>query len=218
MLIDRLRLMMGAGVFLAFLGPDGVGKSTVIAEVERQVAPAFRRQARFHLRPNFGKQQGASVTVNNPHSKPPRGFLGSMAKLGLWWADYVAGYFLSVYPKLIRSTLVMFDRYADDLAVDPKRYRFGGPLWMARFLGRIVPRPDLTFVLVADPEIIQARKAEVPLAETSRQVKEYQNLAQRKGVIVVEAGRPVEEVVQDIVNEIMKWMEKRTHKRLGLQS
>jgi len=103
------------------------------------------------------------------------------------------------------------------LAVDPRRYRYGGPLWMARLLGRMVPRPDLMFVLVADPEIIQARKAEVPLAETSRQVEEYRKLSQRKGVILIDAGRPLEEVVSNIVEETLTWMEKRTHKRLGLK-
>jgi thymidylate kinase len=205
------------GVMLGFLGPDGVGKSSVIEGVERQIGPAFRKQARFHLRPHFGKPQGTSVTVEDPHSGQPRGLSGSMAKLALWWLDYVSGYVRGVYPKLIRSTLVVFDRYADDLAVDPKRYRYGGPLWMARLLGRTVPRPDLMFVLVADPEIIQARKAEVPLAETSRQVEEYRKLAQRKGVILVDAGRPLEEVVSNIVEETLTWMEKRTHKRLGLK-
>ena len=215
--IGRLadRITRPTGVMLGFLGPDGVGKSSVIAEVERQIAPAFRKQARFHLRPHFGKPQGTSVTVEDPHSGQPRGLSGSMAKLALWWLDYVSGYVRGVYPKLIRSTLVVFDRYADDLAVDPRRYRYGGPLWMARLLGRTVPRPDLMFVLVADPEVIQARKAEVPLAETTRQVEEYRKLAQRKGVILIDAGRPLEEVVSNIVEETLTWMEKRTHKRLG---
>lgn len=217
--IGRLadRITRPTGIVLGFLGPDGVGKSTLIAEVQRRIAPAFRKQARFHLRPNFGRQQRTSATVNDPHSDPPRGLLGSMSKLGLWWMDYFVGYFSSVYPKLIRSTLVIFDRYADDLSVDPKRYRYGGPLWMARLLSRVVPRPDLMFVLVADPDVIQARKAEVLPAETSRQVEAYRKLSQRKGVILIGAGRPVEEVVHDIVVEILKWMEKRTHKRLGLQ-
>ena len=217
--IGRLadRITRPTGVMLGFLGPDGVGKSSVIAEVEREIAPAFRKQARFHLRPHFGKPQGTSVTVEDPHSGQPRGLSGSMAKLAVWWLDYVSGYVRSVYPRLIRSTLVVFDRYADDLAVDPKRYRYGGPLWMARALSRTVPRPDLMFVLVADPEVIQARKAEVPLAETARQVEEYRKLAQRKGVILIDAGRPLEEVVSNIVEETLTWMEKRTHKRLGLK-
>jgi thymidylate kinase len=212
------RVTRPTGVILGFLGPDGVGKSSVIREVERQIGPAFRQKVRFHLRPHFGKRQDTSVTVGDPQSGKPRGLVGSAAKVVLWWLDYVGGYSWSVYPKLIRSTLVIFDRYADDLAVDPKRYRYGGPLWLARLLSRTVPRPNLMFVLVADPEVIQARKTEVPLAETARQVEEYSRLAQKKGVVLVDAGRELEGVVSDIVEVTLTWMEKRTHKRLGLKS
>jgi thymidylate kinase len=211
------RITRPTGVMIGFLGPDGVGKSSVIAEVERQMAPAFRRKEQLHLRPHFGRSREGSAVVTDPHAEKPRGLLGSTGKLLWWWLDYVGGYFRAVHPKLIRSTLVIFDRYADDLAVDPKRYRYGGPLWLARLLARAVPRPDLMFVLVADPVVIQARKAEVPLTETVRQVEEYRKLAQKKGVVLVDAGRPLEEVVANIVENTLKWMERRTHKRLGLK-
>ena len=39
----------------------------------------------------------------------------------------------------------------------------------------------------------------------------------KKGVVLFDAGRPLEEVVSDIVEETLKWMEKRTDKRLGLK-
>lgn len=211
-------IVRGKGVMLGFLGPDGGGKSSVIAEVERRLAPIFRKSVRFHLRPYFGRKGKGSEAVSNPHAGRTRGLWASIAKVLLWWFDYVLGYYGNVYPQLVRSTLVIFDRYVDDLAVDPKRYRYGGPLWLAHLLARAVPRPDVVFVLVADPVVIQARKAEVPFLETARQVEGYRELAKKKGLVLIDAGRPLEEVVADVVEETLAWVEERTPKRLGLKS
>lgn len=201
------------GLLLAFLGPDGVGKSSVISHVECHLAPVFRRTARFHLRPHFNKRHRDSAAVTDPHGAYSRGIWASALKVVWWWVDYVGGYYGNVYPRSVRSTLVIFDRYADDLAIDPKRYRYGGPLWLARLLARAVPRPDLVFVLVADPGIIQSRKAEVPLAETARQVEQYRRLAKDKGLVLVEAGRPLEDVAREVIEQTVTWLEQRTQKR-----
>ena len=50
---------------------------------------------------------------------------------------------------MIRTRLVIFDRYIYDLLVDSKRVRYGGPAWMLRLLARIVPRPELVILLDA---------------------------------------------------------------------
>lgn len=201
------------GLFIVFLGPDGAGKTSVIANIESHLAKSFARTVRFHLRPHFGRERLGTATVSNPHSVAPRCVVGSWAKVMLWWLDYVSGYCGKVAPELRRSTLVIFDRYADDLAVDPKRYRYGGPRWLARLLPSVVPRPDLAFVLVADPRVIYARKAEVSFLETVRQVQAYRELAKERGMILVDAGLPIHEVAASILEEIRGWLERRDGRR-----
>ena len=61
----------------------------------------------------------------NPESRTPRGRLGTFAKLMMFFADYWLGYWMQIRPKLVRSTLVVSNRYFDDILVDPRRYRFG---------------------------------------------------------------------------------------------
>ena len=56
---------------------------------------------------------------------------------------------------------MLFDRYHGDLLVDPRRYRYGGPMSLARLIVRFMPQPDLVFFLDATPEILLARKQEV---------------------------------------------------------
>jgi len=97
-------------------------------------APVFRRTGYFHLRPRVFAGGGTAVLqVTAPHALPARGKLASLAKLGYFISDYVAGYVLRVWPLAIRSTLVLFDRYFHDLLVDPHRYRYGGSMLFARW-------------------------------------------------------------------------------------
>jgi thymidylate kinase len=92
--------------------------------------------------------------------------------------DYWLGYLFVMRPLLAKSTLIVFDRYFHDLLVDPLRYRYGGPLWLARVLSRLIPPPDLLFlVLDASEEIILSRKQELPTGEVRRLRSEYQTLA-----------------------------------------
>ena len=53
--------------------------------------------------------------------------------------DYTVGWWIMVRPLLVRSTLVVFDRYYHDLLVNPLRYRYGGPMWLARWIGKLIP-------------------------------------------------------------------------------
>ena len=160
----------------------------------------------------------ARPPTRNPHDKPPRGLALSLLKLGLWWADFTfLGYAVDVYPRLRRSTLVLFDRYYQDLLVDPKRHRYGGPLWLARYVGRLFPRPDVIILLDAPPEVLHSRKREVPLAETARQREAYLELVRRSpSCHVVDASRPVPEVVAEVEQVLIDRLAARTTRRLKL--
>ncbi|GAB1724578.1 MAG: hypothetical protein NTNFB01_34740 [Nitrospira sp.] len=114
----------------------------------------------------------------------------------------------------IQSTLVLSDRYYHDILVDPKRYRYGGPLWLARWVGKLVPQPDLTIILDAEPVVVQSRKQEVPLEETCRQRVAYRKLlAELRHTSIIDASKPLSEVVQKVEAVILDYMGKRALNR-----
>jgi thymidylate kinase len=207
------------GLWVAVLGPDGSGKSTVIENMQAALAMGFRRTARFHLRPQWLRGASAGEAVNtDPHGQAPRGVLASVAKLIFFWADFAIGYWVRVRPLLVRSTLVIFDRYYPDLLIDPRRFRYKGPRWLARLVGALIPMPDLMLILDAPAEVLQARKQEVSAEETARQVEAYREFAGSKAArgraVLVNAAAPVDEVVHACAEEVLTRMAARTAQRL----
>lgn len=236
------RILNPSGLMVALLGPDGSGKSTVLSRVEQDLAPIFWSTKLYHKRPlapaprwsrrllrrtgESGPTHDERVRDSVPPStdsyvhepRPPRGLAASLVKLAFWWASYTfVGYIGDIFPRLVRSTLVMFDRYYDDLLVYPTNYRYGGPLWLAHLVGRFVPRPHLVVLLDAPPEVIQARKQEVPYQETARQRRAYLEIVNDlSNGHVVDASKPLDEVVADVERTILEYMAGRVARRLKL--
>ncbi len=191
------------GLFVAVLGPDGSGKSTLIRRLPAAVGQAFRRRDAFHLRPRLLPAAGGKAMVDDPHAEPPRSALSSVLKILYLTLDYWLGYWLRVRPRLARSSLVLFDRYFYDLFADPGRYRYAGPLWLLRLAGRLVPKPDLCLVLDLPAEILLRRKQEIPLAEAERQRAAYRQLAAELPHAVLLDVLPAEEAVESEAAEAM---------------
>ena len=166
-----------SGLFVAILGPDGAGKSTLATGLVAATRGAFRRYRLFHLRPMLLGRRKFGGPVTDPHGRPPRSSLVSTLKLLAYVLDYALGYWMVIRPLVARSGLVVFDRYYQDLLADPRRFRFSGPAWMVRMLGRLVPSPDLVLLLDAPPAVTLSRKREVEPAEARRQRQAYLSLA-----------------------------------------
>lgn len=213
------RLCRPTGFWIAVLGPDGVGKSTVLERIEQSMAFAFRRTQRYHLRPSLGRNKAEKAPVTDPHSVSPRGRVASLLKLLYWWCDYLLGFFLNVYPRLARSSFVLFDRYYHDILVDPKRYRHRGFKRLAQRIANSVPIPDRVIILDAPVDRVQSRKAEVSWEETRRQRNHYRALAEQMGrSVLVDASRPVDEVVQDVEDLLLRDLERRTASRFEFET
>ena len=247
--IDDFRKRVGralrpSGLMVAVLGVDGAGKSTVVARIEQDLAPAFWSTKLYHgraletplrwtkrvrqerwerdlIKRELESAAADSYTVplgpsRDPHENPSRGLALSLVKLGLWWADYtLLAHVPDVRPRLRRCALVLFDRYYHDLLVDPARHRYGGPMWLARCVGRIFPQPHLVLLLDAPAEVLYARKREVSLEETVRQREAYLKVVRDlPNGHVLDASKPVHEVASEAEEIILDFLAARTHRRL----
>jgi thymidylate kinase len=209
----KRRWFQYTGVFVAILGPDGVGKSTLAAHLIQALGPAFRRHDLFHWRPEFVLRRDRS-SVSLPHQQRQRSSALSAAHLFAHLLDYMLGYYFVIRPALARSGLVVFDRYYHDLAVDPKRYRYGGPKWLARALRWLVPQPDLILILDAPEEVTLSRKQEVPRDELQRQRRSYLEwLGRFSSSHVIDANHLQSQVTAEAAQVVTGYMEQRLERR-----
>jgi thymidylate kinase len=164
--------------WLAVLGPDGSGKSTLLAGLHESWPKSLGPVYIYHLRPGrVARRRGRTEPVVDPHGQPCRGPVMSAAALVLVVLDWWIGYWTRIVRQRAKHGFVVFDRHLLDLLVDPLRYRYGGPRWVARAASRLVPHPDIVVVLDAPAVVVRARKQEVSAAESERQTAAYRGLA-----------------------------------------
>mgnify|MGYP002479177151 CR=1 FL=1 len=205
------------GVMAILLGPDGSGKSTLA----RKLKEAFSDQKRtiipslvFHWAPSSkfqveqGNQNGIPGVI--PYRLPPRGRLSSLLKLAYLFCKFWLGYIISIRPLLSRTGIIIGDRYYDDLLIDPKRYRYGGPMGFARRLRRFIPRPDVFLVLDVPVEKLLERKREVDAEELQRLVEAYRRFAlETPNAFLLNGSLPPEEVAREAQDILLDFLHER---------
>lgn len=182
-----LRYLRPSGKIVAFLGVDGAGKSTVINAIKPILDEVTHNTVTIkHLRPGLlpplsdlanklrrkePKNKMTFTPVVQPHAAKPSGTLGSLFRVFYLLLDYTVGYWL--YSRVFiakQPGLVIFDRFADDIYLDPARFRISLNKNILATLVRFTPRPDYIFCLFGAPLLIHDRKKELPLTEVVRQI------------------------------------------------
>ena len=102
---------------ICFLGPDGSGKSTIIEQLLTQELP-FDEKEYFHLKPIKKSSTENNAMVADPHKYPPYSKMKSYVKLFYFIYQYNLGWLKNILPLKIKSSLVIFDRYFDDMLAD----------------------------------------------------------------------------------------------------
>lgn len=200
--------MQPKGFTICFLGPDGSGKSTIIDGLLKRDLP-FNRYDYFHLKPILQKDSGEHKVVSDPHQHKPYSLLKSYIKLLFFVYQYNKGWVYNIVPLKSKSSLVIFDRYYDDILVDHKRYRYSGSKSAAKFIRNFIPKPDLYFVLTTNANIIHKRKQEVAIEELERQIKGYRSLVDDKRYINIDVSKTPKEIVSEISNIIVSKINER---------
>lgn len=183
------RQVRPVGRCIAVLGVDGSGKSTALASLFAERVSPFSGIEFGHFRPDLlSGRSHDPAEYERPHDVAPYPTLLGGAKLAYLWLDYVIGYLVRVRPRLARGYLVVFDRYALDVAADPARYRLALPSSLVRAVMRLTPQPAAYVLLDLDTEAALARKAEVHPALLASLAERYRSLASEARVTVVDAG------------------------------
>ena len=210
------RIFKPPGYCVAFLGTDGAGKSSIINEVTPFLTKMMHHETIYeHMRPNllpaiaqlFGKANSIGPTTD-PHAGKVSGGMGSLVRLLYYLVDYCFGYWLKIYPILVkRPAMVVFDRYFYDYLIDPKRSCINLPKWVIELVGVFVPPPDLIVCLGTDPETIHIRKPELPYREVARQILVLNTFCKiNKRAIWIDTGCSIEESVDKALEAITSRM------------
>jgi thymidylate kinase len=212
------RFLQPPGITVILAGADGCGKSTAAEKLVESLRGTFHpnKSLRVHWKPAvfLRKRRAARPPTTDPHGKPPRGVPASVALLFYHWTEFLIGCWTQFQPVLFRNGLVLVDRYHFDFVVDPRRFRLAALPRLARTLFRLLPSPDLVFLLDAPPEVLQSRKREVPVGETARQREAYRSeIGRLPNARIVDAAQPPEAVGAELVRATLDYMAARQVRR-----
>jgi len=205
-------------ILVSFSGIDGAGKSTQIEALHRRLEEA-RFQVRIltfwddiacftGMRESAGhrifkgeKGVGRPDAPVNRRDKNVRSPWMTAVRWGLYFADA-----LSLRRQVKRAVesgadFVICDRYAWDELVNLNLRHWRARAY-ARFILRMVPRPDVSYFLDADPIQARSRKPEYPLDFLYSCRESYLTLAElASGITIIPPG-PIGEVGQEILEHL----------------
>ena len=190
--------------FIAFLGCDGSGKSAVIQGAAGRLRADGAAVILGHWMPKAfsGAEVSKANAADDPHGQAPRGVISSVLKLGWLWMNWWTAWFRSLRT-VSHKGIILFDRYHADLLVDPRRYRYGGPIWLAHLASRAMPQPDQVFFLDAEPDVLLSRKQEVSIEALQKGRTAYLKLCRSDSRFqVIDASQPLEQVIESVIESI----------------
>lgn len=203
-----------APLLVSFSGMDGAGKSTQIGNLttylqsrgltvrslafwDDVVVLSRYREGFVHKVYGSEKGIGAPDRPVNRRDKNVRAWYLTLARRVLYALDAVHLVWVVRRAKRYNADLLIFDRYIyDELANLP----LTNPLTRAfiRLVNWVVPRPDIAYLLDADPEAARARKPEYPV-EFLRECRGwYRTLAQSLGCFIIIEPGPLEQALQQV--------------------
>ncbi|MGA1313188.1 MAG: hypothetical protein ACO3YV_00300 [Pelagibacteraceae bacterium] len=196
-------MSQNSSIIVSFMGVDGSGKSTLIELLRKKLKNKFRKIKYIHLRPYLILLDKSTVQANPHKSKKTWPILLNFFRILYWLIIYRFFFYLFGNNS---NQLIIFDRYAHDLMIDPIRYKFNLPINIAKFILDLFPNPNLWIVVNAPIKVLEKRKKELPTKELKKQIRSYLNFAkQRKNSIVVNTNNSVQSCLSLIIKKINRF-------------
>jgi thymidylate kinase len=218
-------LFLRRGFSIAVVGPDGAGKSTFIAALERALQDHGIRTAQAYMGPwerpvlptsMLLRRLGASPEDFGPKILPRRTpvkiFKAHVRRL-LYYANFAveqwARYAVRVLPFILERRVVLFDRHALDLQVGYYNEPMQNLPWLRALLVRLSPRPRMFILLENNPDEVWRRKREFPLPLIASSMRRYLEVAKDYDAVVLKTDRSADALARDLVlrhwREFVQW-------------
>ena len=218
----RIRLRGGYRLFVAFIGPDGSGKTTLAARLiqSKMVQKCFSSIWYFHtnfpclprLRRFVPKwwlraPDGTAFSKTQVRDLRPLSFFRCLIyPLYYGLANFLAHFWLWTQKK--KGTLIVLDRYYYEYWVQPVFARC--PAWLPKLIMRFIPQPDLVFYIKNSPQILHNRKEELPLEEIERQCQVYEAIVKSlSSGHILDGSLNILRLAQEIEAMVIRVLERR---------
>ena len=204
-------------MLVSFSGVDGSGKSTQIANLLAHLEASGRRTLSLAFWDNvvvgmryregfvhkvYGSEKGVGAPGRpvNRRDKNVRKWYLSVVRHALYLLD--ALHLCEVLARARRGNpdVIIIDRYIYDELANLPLERFLTRVFI-RFIHRLVPQPDIAYLLDADVEAAHARKPEYPLDFMHQCRNAYFKLAEMLGNLSVIPALPLEQAKTAVVSE-----------------
>jgi thymidylate kinase len=217
---------------VSFSGLDGAGKTRQIDALIEAIGEEHDVELRWipfkiwpegllnklpaGFRSRLGPQRSAAPATPSPVSVKTSRPTTSTARRALWWgigtmASVSGGLSLRRRAAHTSAEVLVLDRYRLDAAV---KLQFWYPdvsaRWLARVVDSLAPAPDLQFLLRVPPEVAYARKPEQwSVRQLARQARLYDDLAQARDVVVLDAEEDPERIAAAVEAQIRQVLDGR---------
>lgn len=191
-----------SGRFIAIVGPDGVGKTTLAKEL---LGSWIGGRAYFHFRPPLLRplpEKPTGIGRFVAYKAPTSGSrLLGWVRIAMSFVRCWSGYVIRILPAKRKGTLVVSDRWTYGYIVEPHTLKYFGPTWLANLAIRCMPQPDLVVQLWAQPRVIMARKTELSVD----QIRKEQGLLERipaQRVMLLDATRSPSQLASEVLEAL----------------
>jgi len=205
------------GLIVAFVGPDGVGKTTIsdgLAEKFKNLF--FKRVKKYHGHFGFFPELGEiykfffkkQFSENSILQEKPMGFFRAILHIFYYGLENFLSWPYFIFLKIKRN-LIIFDRYFYDFFATNVSYKIS--FWLFFFILQILPRPDILFILLAKPETIYQRKQDLSLNEIKRQLNAFQNpsISKLTSTVFIDCEKNPEEILNEIEGIILEFFSQK---------
>jgi thymidylate kinase len=207
-------------MFVSFSGIDGAGKSTQIENLRLRMTESGLvvriitfwddiatltgvREVSGHKLFKGENGVGSPEKPINRRDKNVQSFPMTIVRSFLYLLDALS--LRLVVSKALRSgaDFIIFDRYAyDELA--NLNLKHAAARAYVRFIMSIVPRPDVSYILDADPIAARARKPEYPVEFLHSSRASYMTLSRLIGGMTIIPPAPIQEVKGMVVDAVLQ--------------